>query len=214
MGTPASDISETKLGRSSRGVQSADSRPAALRTARNERRTYPHLRVLCLLGRRTLGHGRATCLLLACGAGSDGRGEDGARQRGVAAARTRPSRSRRVRRSPCERSQPPGRTLPRIVQIGTSTRKGTRRSFLTASEKPLCRKHLRDPPLRAEPPPTRRALRQGPGQRPGPKRTRRTSVDACQSALDGVLHDSQVPDRARYAPSSACRVTSHLVRTA
>ena len=33
---------------------------------------------------------------------------------------------------------------------GPSTRKGTRRSFLTASQKPLRRKHLRDPPLRAE----------------------------------------------------------------
>jgi len=34
MGTPASDISETKLCRSSRGVQSAEFRPAAARTPR------------------------------------------------------------------------------------------------------------------------------------------------------------------------------------
>ena len=38
-----------------------------------------------------------------------------------------------------------------------SARKGTRRSFLTAPQKPLRRKHLRDPPLRAEPLPTLRA---------------------------------------------------------
>jgi hypothetical protein len=39
---------------------------------------------------------------------------------------------------------------PRIVRVGPSTRKGTRRSFLTAPQNLLRRKHLRDPPLRAE----------------------------------------------------------------
>lgn len=39
MGTPASKSSETKLCRSSRGVQSAGFRPAASVTLRNERRT-------------------------------------------------------------------------------------------------------------------------------------------------------------------------------
>jgi hypothetical protein len=46
---------------------------------------------------------------------------------------------------------------PRIVRVDPSTRKGTRRSFPNAPQKPLRRKHLRDPPLRAEPLPTRRA---------------------------------------------------------
>ena len=39
---------------------------------------------------------------------------------------------------------------PRIVRVGPSTHKGTRRSFLTAPQRPLRRKHLRDPPLCAE----------------------------------------------------------------
>jgi len=46
---------------------------------------------------------------------------------------------------------------PRIVRADPSTRKGTRRSFLPAPQKPLRRKHLRDPPLRAEPLSTQRA---------------------------------------------------------
>jgi hypothetical protein len=41
IGAPASDSSETKLCRSSHRVQSAPLRPAAVRTARNERRTFP-----------------------------------------------------------------------------------------------------------------------------------------------------------------------------
>jgi hypothetical protein len=53
-------------------------------------------------------------------------------------------------------SQRPAGT-PSIFHVGPSTRKGTRRSFLAAPHKPLRRKHLRDPPLRAEPLPTRRA---------------------------------------------------------
>ena len=39
-GTPASDSSETKLCRSSRGVQSVGLRPAAAVTLRNARRTF------------------------------------------------------------------------------------------------------------------------------------------------------------------------------
>ncbi len=54
---------------------------------------------------------------------------------------------------------------PRIVRAGPSTHKGTRRSFLTAPQEPLRRKHLRDPPLRAEPLPTLRP--DGKGQARG-----------------------------------------------
>ena len=49
-------------------------------------------------------------------------------------SRARPSRSRRVRRSPCEGHSHRAGT-PRIVQVGPSSVKGTRRSFLTASQK-------------------------------------------------------------------------------
>jgi hypothetical protein len=49
----------------------------------------------------------------------------------VHTSRSTPSRSYRVRRSPCERSQPPGRN----AALGPSSVKGTPRSFLTASQK-------------------------------------------------------------------------------
>jgi hypothetical protein len=49
-------------------------------------------------------------------------------------SRARPSRSRRVRRSPCEGHSYRAGT-PRIVQVGPSSVEGTRRSFLAASQK-------------------------------------------------------------------------------
>jgi hypothetical protein len=49
-------------------------------------------------------------------------------------SRTRPSRSRRVRRSPCERSQPPGRNAAHCPGRPSSV-KGNPRSFLSASQK-------------------------------------------------------------------------------
>jgi hypothetical protein len=48
--------------------------------------------------------------------------------------RTKPSRSRQVRRSPYEDHSHRAGT-PRIIQVGPSSIKGTRRSFLTASQK-------------------------------------------------------------------------------
>jgi hypothetical protein len=49
-------------------------------------------------------------------------------------SRTRPSRSHRVRRSPCEGHRHRDGT-PRIVRVGPSSVKGTPRSFLPASQK-------------------------------------------------------------------------------
>ena len=71
-------------------------------------------------------------------------------------SRARPSRSRQVRRSPCERSQPPGQNAAHCPGRPLHPQ-GHPKILSNRSQKPLRRKHLRDPPLRAEPLPTRRA---------------------------------------------------------
>lgn len=87
-----------------------------------------------------------------------------------ASTTARPSASRRVRQSPGKCHSPRAGT-PRIVRTGSSSVKGTRRSFLTTPQKRSSGPTLE----RRRPLPAQRAWRRGPGQRPGSNGARRTS---------------------------------------
>jgi hypothetical protein len=126
----------------------------------------------------------------------------------------RPSSSRQVRQSP-RRMHSDRAGTPRIVRVGPSTVKGTRRSFLTAPQNPLRRKHLWDPPLTPETfaAPAGLTARARPKARPDKRAANlRETSKRClfiELAYPGCFSASCFLDRAakaRVAPSASCEV--------
>jgi hypothetical protein len=85
---------------------------------------------------------------------------------------------------------------PRTVRAGPSSVKGTRRSFLTASQNRSSGPTLE----RRRPLPAQWALRRGPGQRPGPECARPTSAraGAATGQKSNVSFSEQAESRGRW----------------